>query len=43
MALSMKTFAPATGKVASRSRSVVVRATKYDEELIATANKIVSG
>jgi fructose-bisphosphate aldolase class I len=42
MALSMKTFAPATGKVASRSRSVVVRATKYDEELIATANKIAS-
>jgi fructose-bisphosphate aldolase class I len=43
MALTMKTAAPTVaGRAASRRSAVVVRATKYDEELVQTANKIAS-
>lgn len=38
MALAMKTAAPTVaGRAASRRSAVVVRATKYDEELVQTA------
>eukprot|EP00878_Enallax_costatus_P000073 GHUV01000097.1.p1 GENE.GHUV01000097.1~~GHUV01000097.1.p1 ORF type:complete len:378 (+),score=108.71 GHUV01000097.1:139-1272(+) len=43
MALAMRTAAPTVaGRAASRRSAVVVRATKYDEELVQTAHKVAS-